>query len=84
MLLPSAPAEGREFVVRWDAPDCVDARALRSATLKGPRFLMVVEYIEPLPGLPGCTGALRRHEWTIGPFPVGDYTFELKWDPPDH
>jgi hypothetical protein len=76
-ILPAEPVAGQKFIVRWDAPDCVYVWKLRSATLVGQRLLMLVEYIEPLPGLPGCTGALRRHEWAIGPFPAGDFTFEL-------
>jgi hypothetical protein len=77
VFVPAPPTAGQAFIVRWDALDCIDIRALRSATVTESRLLMVVEYIQPAPGLPGCTDALRRNEWTIGPFPAGDYTFEL-------
>jgi hypothetical protein len=78
VIVPATPTAGQAFVVRWDAPDCVDIRALRAATLTGSHLQVDVEYIIPLPGLPGCTpGVTRRHEWTVGPFPAGTYDFEL-------
>jgi hypothetical protein len=77
VILPSPPIAGQEFVVRWDAPDCVSIGELREVIRSGSHLQVAVEYIEPLPGLPSCTGATRRHEWSVGPFPAGAYEFEL-------
>lgn len=78
VLVPSSPVAGQSFIIRWDAPNCLDVRSLRSASLSGGVYRVAVEFIPPLPGLPGCTpGVLVRHEWTVGPLPAGNYTFEL-------
>lgn len=84
VVVPAAPMSGQPFVVRVDAPDCIYIDELRSVTLSGSDIEVAVDFITPLPGLPGCTlGVLIRHEWTVGPFPPGTYTLSLVGIHPD-
>ena len=76
VIVPGTPRAGEAFIVRWDATDCFDIGDVRAAFLSGRDLIVGVEYV-PGPPIPGCTGTPIRREWTIGPFPAGNYTFNF-------
>ena len=76
VIVPSTPQAGQEFTLRWDATDCFHIGEVRAAFLSGRDIIVGVEYL-PGPPVPDCTGTPIRREWTIGPFPAGNYTFNL-------
>jgi hypothetical protein len=76
VIMPSTPRAGEAFIVRWDATDCFDIGDVRAAFQNGRDIIVGVEYV-PGPPTPGCTGTPVRREWTIGPFPAGNYTFNF-------
>jgi hypothetical protein len=76
VIMPSTPRAGDAFIVRWDATDCFDIGDVRAAFQNGRDIIVGVEYV-PGPPTPGCTGTPVRREWTIGPFPAGNYTFNF-------
>jgi hypothetical protein len=76
VIVPATPQAGEEFILRWDATDCFYIGDVRAAFLSGRDIIVGVEYV-PGPPTPGCTGTPVRREWTIGPFPAGNYTFNF-------
>ena len=76
VIVPSAPRVGEAFILRWDATDCFDIGDVRAAFASARDIVVGVEYV-PGPPVPGCTGTPVRREWTIGPFPAGNYTFNF-------
>lgn len=80
-LIPQVPVESQPFLLRLMRRNCdvflSTGPTDRIAERHEVQISVTVEYIPPPPGGGGCDFGTTAIDWTIGPFPSGDYTLTV-------